>query len=1255
MIIGTINIDSSLCNLIDLLHQMSQLNISLMAVQCIPKLKETNLKGIIHECNQELEVLLKPTNNNPRITKHWHGFIYNKTKISAEIIAYQDNNQKASLLGISAKMNLKHQLQQFNLVSVYTKPLSNPKDMESIRKEINNITINHGKSRLIILADTNTTNILWASSEDVKYQIHYGEKEETLGNQHYVNIRRQRSRAWGNIIQTNRLTCYRIPSELYTFEDHQVKTKIDIIAAGNKAVRFWTGANSIRINESAKHRAVIITSKDEKPATKTTNYTIRSIVQYNKIKPKYFDRFRQNSDLMLLEWEKCHRDDIIKRLNNVTTLLQQTLLMVQDKVTTVRRRPKSNTSKQQRIVKLNNKISKRNTRRRKVPKDIKISYWKKTKQTKSTTKMDKLWQDIRNLTSAKNDVISGVSTQHDLERIANEKFPEVARNEAEIIQQTLKQNQTKNTNLISSSELANAIHSVRNKTYKGADGVHMQTIVKSSKYIDWALLNIVNMSLFTGYTPRCLLNTKGTLIPKKAANKYRIVHITCATTAIIERIILHKLERVIEKNQKYNPCQFGFLPRRSRHDIVTRIIERTMKNTNKLGAHAKTVLIGLDIEGAFDNVNQNNLANKIYQDFANEPISGWIIDFILNRKIRIRSGNLVSNTRRVCRGVPQGSVLGPILWNYVINQIDASTCQHQKYQQDLEILAYADDMVIIYTGKSHQILQEALNTLETKLAEMNLRVCPEKSTCMHITLKGQTRSKYTFKLNQQNIPITNCTRVLGTPITNKLSLDTKDEQTLSKVCQNASTLHMTNRLGIVKRAAYWRVIIESYIQSILCLSNLPMLAIDTKAREWSDQMTYKCIKYIFGWGPNVPNKTITLLLGIRTTEQLVKRFLLKATSDEKEIELENAYQTLHELFNKSGNQTTLLNQVSDTNTIVFRKKRPRYPIPESIIPPSQPCYQVISDEILNDLNIPETLNQHKWVILENRHGGIAALVQENGNISKIMIVKHTRNTICNYFDTMATVKRLCLDTNVRDKVMHFSVNSSVFLALSNASNRDWRIINLRNQLHHKEWEVRCIETNEYLYIRYLVEQAINITKQQEPWQRKTEVTTHKSNWPPTSDYERNVIARNILEKEQTHQTNQLHSAITRAIEPSSEIWQQINASKVNTHIMLALSGISCNEQTNQLYHANRIQNQTDHEYECRRCNKRSTTNQTLHNLYECTIKKEKLKGAITKLNNQTNQPDLKDSIGVALKKPRLHTLVLNTIRLAADISAEGLK
>lgn len=201
----------------------------------------------------------------------------------------------------------------------------------------------------------------------------------------------------------------------------------------------------------------------------------------------------------------------------------------------------------------------------------------------------------------------------------------------------------------------------------------------------------------------------------------------------------------------------------------------------------------------------------------------WITNFLINRTIRIHYKGQTSDCREIHKKVPQGSSLGPILFNYKVKNII-----EDHMITNTNTMMYADDILIVHLGEDFEQIQATIDQ------SIDLSLSPEKCTCMHVIsplIFSKTVRK--FELKGKTIPETKITGILRVPINEHLKLDISDTQTSERLTSNARVLNLLNQLKIIN-PQHWRVLIESFIRSTCELNFVPILAIDKKARSLSE-------------------------------------------------------------------------------------------------------------------------------------------------------------------------------------------------------------------------------------------------------------------------------------------------------------------------------------------------------------------------------------------------------------------------------------
>jgi hypothetical protein len=249
----------------------------------------------------------------------------------------------------------------------------------------------------------------------------------------------------------------------------------------------------------------------------------------------------------------------------------------------------------------------------------------------------------------------------------------------------------------------------------------------------------------------------------------------------------------LEKFGILSQHQHGFVKGRS---CVTNLLETMDVITSALNKLLDVIVIYLDLAKAFDSVLHSALMVKLEALQFDKQLCAWILDFLTDRKQRVVLDGFMSNWRRVGRGVPQGSVLGPLLFLVFINDMPAGLNHICKlYADDSKLIA------VIKTDEDRLKLQEDLDKVCDWSAKWKIGFNVAKCKVMHFKSKlrktqPHTRD-YTMNINGQRVPLstTQSERDLGIQVTNKL----KWAEQVSIVTTKANSM-----MGRLKRAfKYW--------------------------------------------------------------------------------------------------------------------------------------------------------------------------------------------------------------------------------------------------------------------------------------------------------------------------------------------------------------------------------------------------------------------------------------------------------------------
>lgn len=263
---------------------------------------------------------------------------------------------------------------------------------------------------------------------------------------------------------------------------------------------------------------------------------------------------------------------------------------------------------------------------------------------------------------------------------------------------------------VQNDEIGQAIKSRPSKKSVSLDGIPDVALKRAGNSIITFLVVLFNHCLNLGYFPKLWREAMMIHILKPGSDpslcaSYRPISLLSPFGKLFEFIILKRIRKHIRLKGVLKDSQFGFKPQHSTSHALSVFADYVCDGLNRKRG---TLTVALDFSKAFDTVWHVGILHKMQQHEFSRQTCRLVGSFLQNRTFRVKVGEQVSNIRTVRAGVPQGSILGPILFNIYVSDIPSPP-------QDGILLTYADDVLVAIRGPRASILNNRMNAYMEEL------------------------------------------------------------------------------------------------------------------------------------------------------------------------------------------------------------------------------------------------------------------------------------------------------------------------------------------------------------------------------------------------------------------------------------------------------------------------------------------------------------------------------------------------------------
>ena len=381
----------------------------------------------------------------------------------------------------------------------------------------------------------------------------------------------------------------------------------------------------------------------------------------------------------------------------------------------------------------------------------------------------------------------------------------------------------------------------------GVDNLNSKFLKDGAKILASPIAQICNLSISSSSFPNSCKTAKIKPLYKKGCKtdpqNYRPISILPVLSKIIERVIHEQTQSFLTRNNILFKFQSGFRPSHSTDTCLSFLNDKILKGFD---SGLLTGMILIDLQKAFDTIDHEILFTKMkYLGFSNHSIN-WFKSYFANRTFKVNVNDVFSNPGYLTCGVPQGSILGPLLFLLYINDMpQAVSC---------DLFLYADDSCLVYQDKDIKVIERRLNTDFSNLCDwfvdnkLSIHFGQDKTKSILFSSKNKIKNLEPLNISYQNINIKQHSKVkyLGCIFDATLSGESMARHVTNKINSKLRFLYRNNR---ILSQNLKRLLCNALIQphfDYACLAWYPNLNKALKKRLQTAQN--KCIRYCLQLG-----------------------------------------------------------------------------------------------------------------------------------------------------------------------------------------------------------------------------------------------------------------------------------------------------------------------------------------------------------------------------------------------------------------------
>ncbi|KAI8502148.1 hypothetical protein Bbelb_197360 [Branchiostoma belcheri] len=345
-------------------------------------------------------------------------------------------------------------------------------------------------------------------------------------------------------------------------------------------------------------------------------------------------------------------------------------------------------------------------------------------------------------------------------------------------------------------DVLNRLRKVKTRKAAGPDGIPGKLIREFAYELSGPLSDILNCSLAQGIVPDEWKSAIVVPVPKTkppSIDQIRPISLTSLLAKIAEGFITQwALSDILPQ---IDPQQFGCLKGRSTTHCLLDLTDHLYKASDKPGSLCS--LVSTDYSKAFDRVSHTTAVTRLIELGLRPSLTRWIADFLTDRRQAVRYHGTLSDSVSITCGLPQGTLLGPLIFvAYINGAARQATAKRWKFVDDLNLLECRNP------SSTPSSLQTDLSDLDKWSCENSMLLHPGKCKVLHVKFSRSAPIPPPLKINNRDLQQVEVMRILGVFLQSNLKWNAH----VDYICTKSS-----QRLFFLRRLKHFHLDIEDLV------------------------------------------------------------------------------------------------------------------------------------------------------------------------------------------------------------------------------------------------------------------------------------------------------------------------------------------------------------------------------------------------------------------------------------------------------------